>query len=346
MINVTGFETLFEFLGLNFRSPEYDCEFYIIQRFSLVPFRQSTIVNLVAYKAIALDFELWSQTRKEIQRVHLEHFTTLLQTSRYKRFNSRQRFVKLGLVRKLLFVLQTDWYQHDTVPFVVEALKASMQANFSKEDAIKPVVSYLAAHLNHSGKSIHPDKERSYTNCFSVIDSGGTISPRSLVSGIDYINPCEKAEQILELLVSTASVPSYHAKLAAALPLPRICLLLLGERPSSVVAAQILTLIGTSITISSSFIRKFELISGWSVLKTVLPFCWDPTVNQTAFDVLLGRISLLKNTSHQDSQTVVCPQIVPAILAAVHTGLITVATNCWISDAPEGRSDLTSICVD
>jgi hypothetical protein len=148
MINMTSFETLFEFLGLNFRSPE--CVITCSSEgffFTLNHCRQSTVVNTVAYRAIALDFELWSRTRREIQRVHLEHFTTVLHTSRYKKFNTKQRFAKMGLVRKLLFVLQTDWYQHDSIPFVVEALKMAAQANFSKDDAIKPIVSYLAANL-------------------------------------------------------------------------------------------------------------------------------------------------------------------------------------------------------
>lgn len=114
----------------------------------------STVVNLVAYRAIALDFELWSRTHKEIQRVHLEHFVTLLQTSRFKIFNIKQRFAKLALVRKFLFVLQTDWYQHDTIPFVVEALKVTAQANFSANDAIKPMISYLAANLHEGTASI------------------------------------------------------------------------------------------------------------------------------------------------------------------------------------------------
>jgi len=110
----------------------------------------STIVNSVAYRAIAVDFELWARTRKEVQRVHLEHFITLLQTSRFKKFNAKQRFAKLGLIRKLLFVLQTEWYSHDAIPFVVDALKVVAQANFSADDAIKPMVSYLAANL-HEG---------------------------------------------------------------------------------------------------------------------------------------------------------------------------------------------------
>ncbi|GLB40924.1 putative WD40 repeats [Lyophyllum shimeji] len=304
MINVTGFETLFEFLGMNFRFPD-----------------QSTVVNSVAYRAIALDFELWSRARKEIQQIYLEHFTTLLQTSRYRRFNSRQKFAKLGLVRKLLFVLQTDWFQHDMISFVLEALKVAVQANFSKDDTIKPVVAYLAANLHEESK--------------------GASSPHSIISRIDYTNPHEKAEQVLELLISTISIPSFHAKFAAALPLTRICLLLLGDRPSSAVATQILTLIGVSNTISPSFSRKFELISGWSVLKTVLPYCWDARVSQAAFDVLLGRFNHVKKSPGQNPNTVVCPNIVPAILSAMQTGLVAVANNCHVSDVSESSAQFS-----
>jgi len=108
------------------------------------------VVNTLAYRAIALDFELWSRTRKEIQRVYFEHFTTVLQTSRFRRFNVWHQVAKIGLVRRLLFVLQTDWFQQDMLSFVMCALKVAMQAQFTKDDTIKPVVSYLAANLHES----------------------------------------------------------------------------------------------------------------------------------------------------------------------------------------------------
>lgn len=102
-------------------------------------------------RALALDFELWSKTRKDIQQVYLEHFGVLVTTSRYKKFNIRQRLAKTGLVRKFLFTLQTEWFQADMVPAVVDALKNVAHANFSKDDTVKPIVSYLAANL-HQGK--------------------------------------------------------------------------------------------------------------------------------------------------------------------------------------------------
>jgi len=221
---------------------------------------QSTIVNVVAYRTIALDFSLWSRTRKEIQCTHFEHFTTLLQTSKYKIFNMKQRLSSMGLVRKLLFALQADWYSQDVlVPLLaLAALKVAAMANFDKDDTIKPMVSYLAANLPET--------------------SSGDRSPHSNISRFELKNPREKAEQVLLMLTDILLLRPYYLKFISALPMARICLLL-GDRPSSFVATQILNLVGLSIQMSSSFNRKFELISGWLVLKTVLPSVWDPQIN-------------------------------------------------------------------
>ncbi|KAJ7579061.1 beach-domain-containing protein [Mycena floridula] len=302
MINMTSFETLFEFLGVNFRSPE-----------------QSTIVNMVAYKAIALDFELWSRSRKEIQVVHLEQFSTLLQLSRYKNFNARQRFAKMGLVRKIVFVLQTDWYQSDMTPALVDTLKIVAEASFSKDEAIRPIVTYLAANLHEEPVT--------------------ATSPRSYVSRIDHQDGPEKAQLVLELLISMLSIPAFYSNFTAALPLTRICMLLLGDKPSSFVATQILLMLAISVNKTQTFIRKFELISGWNVLKTVLPSCWDPGVNEAAMDVLLGRVNSQQNTNGNGNghftSDVKCSAILPTILCALQAGLSSAAKNCQASDDAE-----------
>ncbi|KAF7982777.1 hypothetical protein HWV62_26692 [Athelia sp. TMB] len=303
LINLSSFEILFELLGVNFRTPE-----------------QSAVVNLLAYRAIALDFELWAHTRPEIQRMHLEHFVTLLKTSRFKRFNIKQHFAKLGLVRKLLFVLQTEWYPYDMTPFVVLALKNAAEANFTAEDAIKPIVSYLAANL-HEGTTL---------NCYLVLMLSIRVmavlagSPHSAISRIDYGHRREKAEQVLECLLSILSIPACYSKFTSTLPLTRICVLLLGDNPAPVVATQVLSLIAMSLRISSSFSRKLELVDGWSILRIVVPSAWDPSVHQTVFDILLGRTSD-QVKAHTTGTTVVCPNIVPTIFAALSHGLDTIA---------------------
>ena len=56
----------------------------------------------------------------------------------------------MGLVRKLLFALQADWYSQDVLIPLMEALKVAARASFDKDDTIKPMVSYLAANLPES----------------------------------------------------------------------------------------------------------------------------------------------------------------------------------------------------
>jgi hypothetical protein len=302
---------------------------FSVLRLSNWIFRQSAVVNAVAYRAIALDFELWSRTRKEVQRVYLDHFVTLLQTSRYKRFNVKQRMAKMGIIGKLLFVLQTEWYHHDIMPYVMRALKAMAQAHFTKEDAIKPIVSYLAANLQEGETLLICSRS---VNEQQIADTTVIDSPRSVLSRIDYKHPREKAEQVLEALVSVLSTPTCFARFTAALPLSRICILLLGDRPTPVTANQVLLLIGIGLNTSTSFSRKFELVSGWSILKMVVPLAWDPSVHEAAFDILLGRTGPHKKSVGSANNTVVCMQIVPAILCALQRGLSLVASHSQLTD--------------
>lgn len=278
LINMSGFETLFEFFGLNFRSTDH-----------------STIVNAVGYRAIALDFLLWSRTDPEIQRAHLEHFTILVQTSRYKRFNIKQRYHKMAIVRKFLFVLQTNLYQPALLPVLIDALRAIVEANFSPDEAIKPLLSMIAANVH--------------------ADTGPSASPRSAISRIDHGNQRERAECVMIMLVSLLCNSSeLLRKFAAAVPFTRICLLLLGDRPSPTVATQVLKLVRISIDTSQTFVRKFELVSGWAILKNVLPYAWSKDVHQVAFDILL-------DYKGNDKTIVRCPNIIPAIIASLHRGL-------------------------
>ncbi|EIN04780.1 beach-domain-containing protein [Punctularia strigosozonata HHB-11173 SS5] len=311
LINATGFETLFEFLGLNFRHPE-----------------QSTITNAVAYLALALDFELWSRTSQSIQRAHLDHFITLLKTSRHKRFNARHRYAKMpsSVVRNLLFVLQTEWYPRDMWQYVIEALEVAAVADFSTDRAIKPIISYLAANLHEADVAPLP-------------------SPRSLVSRIDHSHSREKAEHTFLALISILQNPACYTKFAAALPVTRICLLLLGDRPSSTTATCVLRLIEICLAASPSFSRKFELVSGWSILKTVIPVVWDSAVHVAAFDLLLGRKVGSVQTDHM-RKPIVCPHLVPAILSTFQHGLRGVASRADVSgdasdvDSPEALVEI------
>lgn len=157
-------------------------------------------------------------------------------------------------------------------------------------------------------------------------DTPGTSSPQSVISRFDY-NPTDaqlRAEQIFRMLVSVLQTPGLFNKFTSALPLPRICLLLLGDRPSSATATQVLRLIEASLRVNSSFSRKFELVSGWNTLKLVIPHAWSPDVQAAAFDVL----SAGGYSAQTPELVVVCPQMLPVIFASLRHQLdLLVATS-------------------
>lgn len=220
------------------------------------------------------------------------------------------------------------------MPFVAKALKDAAEANFSAEEAIKPIISYLAANL-HEGtarQALELYDRLTFHRVLALV-----ASPRSVISRIDYGRRREKAEQVLESLLSILAIPACYTRFTSTLPLTRICILLLGENPTPVVAARVLILIAMSLQTSSSFSRKFELVGGWSILRIVLPSAWDSEVHEAAFDILLGRTAEQKS-AHTESVKVVCPNIAPAIFAALHHGLEAVA-RCPTPDVSNNVTD-------
>ena len=154
-----------------------------------------------------------------------------------------------------------------------------------------------------------------------LTDTGPIGSPRSAISRIDHAHQRERAEHVLEMLVSLlSSSPPLLQKFAAAVPFTRICLLLLGDHPSPTAATEVLKLIRISVDSSQTFVRKFELVSGWVILKNVLPYAWTREVHQVVFDILL-------DYRGEDKTIVRCPNIMPAIITSLHHGLQSSATD-------------------
>lgn len=61
----------------------------------------------------------------------------------------------MAVVRKFLFVLQTDLYQAALLPVLTAALRAVVEANFSPDEAIKPILSMIAANVHAGMLSSH-----------------------------------------------------------------------------------------------------------------------------------------------------------------------------------------------
>lgn len=50
-----------------------------------------------------------------------------------------------------MYAIQVDWYQLEAVPWLVDTMRVIAQSDFSADNTVKPIVSYLAANL-HAGK--------------------------------------------------------------------------------------------------------------------------------------------------------------------------------------------------
>lgn len=224
----------------------------------------------------------------------------------------------MGIIRRLLFVLQTDWYQLESTPWLIQTLKIVAQAQFTTDDVIKPIVAYLAANLHEGMSFLFPLR---YRSVMFPTDISGAVSPRSVVSRIDDGNSQLKAEQVLQVLVSILHSPPAFSKFVSTLPFTRVCLLLLGDRPTPIIAEQILRLLQLGLKSSTSFSRKFELVSGWTTLRTVLPYGWSKDVHVVAFDIMFHR----PGGDQMGQKVVTCPQIVPAIFASLQVQLDIIA---------------------
>lgn len=145
-----------------------------------------------------------------------------------------------------------------------------------------------------------------------------TDSARPSISPLSPKCSREIATLVLGALVLTLQSSPNLSRFMAAFPLSRTCLLLLGGRPSSSIATQILKLVQQGLHASTSFAREMETAHGWLVLKFALPGAWSATVQQEALNILLGRCgasdSIPVNVSHQKR---ICRHIFPAIIASL-----------------------------
>ncbi|KAF8327734.1 beach-domain-containing protein [Cantharellus anzutake] len=305
LINQACFEVIFESLGINFSNP-----------------RGATIVNTVAYRALGLDFHLWSLVNPDLQTVYWSHFEVLLEQSNFKRFNSKHRIARKfnspGVLRQALFVYQTDLYPPEQIHRMVDAIAVLARSNWSTDTTIKPLISYLAARLHSPETGL-----------------SSPLSLRSHLSHIDRVHAHEKAEQLLVALVSILSTETFLAKLNASLPLSRILILLLGPNPSPVVTSQVLRITALQLRTFSNSSRKLELLNFWSVLKVILPESWDPLVHSAAFDLLLGRTESASNSQISTDAVVKYPQMLPPIFASLEHGLTKLLERSMLSGGLE-----------
>lgn len=81
--------------------------------------RTATVHNSAAYRALGLEFELWSHASLGVVTLYLQHFEYLLSTSKHARYNVLRTFQKSAMVKKMLYALRSGYFDAEVVPVVV-----------------------------------------------------------------------------------------------------------------------------------------------------------------------------------------------------------------------------------
>ncbi|WVR06613.1 hypothetical protein IAU60_003645 [Kwoniella sp. DSM 27419] len=247
----------------------------------------ATVHNSVAYRALGMEFELWSYAPDDVVIYYLRHFEYLLSTSKHKRFNILRTFQKSAVVKKMLYALRSGLFDLEVVPTVVEALGFALDARWSGEDAIKPVFSYLVSALcqNNMSYNIAPSSE---PPPFQV--------PAALV---------------LNLVATICTDQSRILKLNKSLALHRLLVIFLSSNSAYYVVIPCLQLLELCLTTSGleSFNRSFEAEGGFALLARTIGPIWRQDIQKEVVKIMLGK--------EPDGKHVVCPSMVTCLLAGL-----------------------------
>ncbi|PWY97683.1 beach-domain-containing protein [Testicularia cyperi] len=141
---------------------------------------RATLVNPFLYRIIMLDFELWTRTSVDLQRLHLDHFKTLLRVSRHRRFNAK-RVAKMQVVKKVVHALRSDRYTEEISSSLVAALRVCLSALFT-DTSLRLVTSFLASELCRSRETESLRRVPSRSNTLNL-DSSSASNGKGLTTG-------------------------------------------------------------------------------------------------------------------------------------------------------------------
>ncbi|KAL7420576.1 Beige protein-like 1 [Cryptotrichosporon argae] len=293
MERIHGFELLAAILRPKMVSlVDIDCAKIILSMLGISVDKpaSATVHNSAAYRAIGLEFEMWSYAPLGVVSLYFQHFDYLLSTSKFKRFNLLRTFQKSGVVRKLLYAIRSGMFDPAVVPVAVDALKLILISRWSSEDGLKPVFSYLVSALCQG-------------NASAVIGSTSDLAP----------TPTQlPAAIIFSMIAELLHNPARLAKLNKSLSLHRLLVIFLSSNPAAHVAIPSLDIIACCLTTPGleGFQRSFEAEGGFALLARTLAPLWNAQVQEKVVKMLLGKEGA--TASH-----LACPAALPSLTSAL-----------------------------
>lgn len=249
----------------------------------------ATVHNSAAYRALGLEFELWSRASLGVVTLYLQHFEYLLATSKHARYNVLRTFQKAAMVRKMLYALRSGLFDLAVVPVVVDTLKLVLIARWSGEDAIKPIFSYLVSSLCQSSSSVYPS-------------SANNEPPPSQAP----------AAQILDMIARLSHNGQRLVKLTRSIALHRLLVIFISSNSAPYVITPCLDILERCLLTSGleSFQRSFEAEGGFALLARTLGAVWTSDMQARILRMLTGPGSA-------DGKTLQCPALVSTLLSAL-----------------------------
>jgi hypothetical protein len=243
--------------------------------------------NSVAYRALALDFELWSTASVGVISIYLQHFATLLTTSKHSRYNVLRTFQKSAMVKRLLYAMRSGFYDPSTIQMLVDTLAIALTARWSGEDAIKPTFSYLVSSLCQNNAAMGL--------------SSMTEAPTPQLAG----------SMILASLVELLKDETRLVKLNRAIALHRLLVIFISSNSAYYVVIPCLQILQLCLSTPGleSFQRSFEGEGGFALLARTLGSIWREDVQQLVWKMMVDDDS--------DKSALACSSLVPTVTAAI-----------------------------
>lgn len=243
----------------------------------------------MAYRALGLDFELWSSAPLGVIAVYLQHFEYLFSTSKHARYNVLRTFQKSSIIKKILFALRSGFFDAAALQMVVDTLMLALAARWSAEEAIKPTFSYLITAL-----------------CQSTPILGSTSLTEAPPSQ-------QAAALVLAAVAGLVEDTPRLIKLNRAIALHRLLVIFISSNPAYYVIIPCLRILKLCLTTSGleSFVRSFEAEGGFALLGRTLGPIWREDVQELVFAMLVD--------PEQREGPLVCSSMVPVVTAGMET---------------------------
>ncbi|GAC92926.1 hypothetical protein PHSY_000485 [Pseudozyma hubeiensis SY62] len=330
----------------------------------------SLLINPFLYRIVMLDFELWSQTTRELQRRHLAHFHLLLRSSRHKKFNIK-RVAKMQIVKKTIHAIRSGLYPTDCTPALTEAVRATLASSFS-ETSVRIITSYLASQLCRTtaatdiqpSKPTRPKPQRAATlnshriasNLANTRSLGSERTPEPLAlttSGASSANTSQATQQaldIFELLADMLQERRSHLLRFADAVNVKWFLLFFHPRAERRAAELALSILARLLLLPElGYAQRLSTSGGFKVLERLLPRFWSiPLLLPTLWTVLFGhdvpQIStswfelIVPPRSSSQAKPIHCAPVLRTILSCLKKGMQASATTQTLSYTGQSRT--------